>query len=46
MSNLPVEGVLLVGSILVFLGILTSKISSLWGIPVLLTVLTMSMLAG
>lgn len=46
MSDLNVEGMLIVGSLLVFISILTSKYSKGLGIPVLLVFLFISMLAG
>lgn len=46
MSDLNVEGMLIVGSLLVFISILTSKYSKGLGIPVLLVFLCISMLAG
>lgn len=46
MSDLNVEGMLIVGSLLVLISILTSKYSKGLGIPVLLVFLCISMLAG
>ena len=46
MADLNVEGMLIVGSLLVFISILTSKYSKGLGIPVLLVFLCISMLAG
>ncbi|MDR2402111.1 MAG: potassium/proton antiporter [Cytophagales bacterium] len=46
MAYLNVEGMLIIGSLLVFISILTSKYSKSLGIPVLLVFLCISMLAG
>ena len=44
--NFTVEGILIVGSFLLFISILSSKISTKLGIPTLLLFLTIGMLAG
>ena len=46
MGNFSVEGILIIGSILVFLSIIASKVSNELGVPVLLIFLGISMLAG
>lgn len=46
MADLNVEGILIIGSLLVLISILTSKYSKSLGIPVLLVFLCISMLAG
>lgn len=46
MADLNVEGMLIIGSLLVFISILTSKYSKGLGIPILLVFLCISMLAG
>lgn len=46
MANLNVEGMLITGSLLVFISILASKYFKGFGIPVLLVFLCISMLAG